>query len=306
MLTLPEASVLERDDRAPYRPFRVTVSALRELSPHFLRVTFSGPELEFFGTDRLDQRVKVVLPLETLGYSTMSMDAEWYTHWRTLPDHERNVFRTYTVRDVRPELGELDIDFVAHGDGGPASRWLLGATVGDEIVIVGPDARSLNSHVGIDWRPGTATSVLLVGDETAAPAICAILESLDLSVTAQAFIEVPSASDFLAVDTHATVTWLARGAESGLEAAVRSWAAANPFAFASALASQGQELEEIDVDVDLLWDSPGEATVEFYAWLAGESAIIKSLRRFLVTETGIDRTRVAFMGYWRLGKAEAQ
>ena len=306
MLTLPSTIEFERDDRPAYRPFGATVSALRELSPHFTRVTFTGPEFEFFGTDRLDQRIKIVLPLEGHGYSKLSMDAEWYSHWRTLPDDERNVFRTYTVRDVRPELRELDVDFVAHGDGGPASRWLLGASVGDELVIVGPDARSLNSHVGIDWRPGAATNVLLVGDETATPAICAILESLDSSVTAHAFIEVPSANDFLPIETHATVTWLARGDESGLEAAVRSWAAASPAEFASALASNSQELEEIDVDVEMLWDSPGEATVEFYAWLAGESAIIKSLRRFLVTETGIDRARVAFMGYWRLGKAEAQ
>jgi len=223
-----------------------------------------------------------------------------------MPDEERNVFRTYTVRHVRPELRELDVDFVAHGDGGPASRWLSRASVGDELVIVGPDARSLHSHVGIDWRPGTATNVLLVGDETATPAMCAILETFDPSVTAHAFIEVPSPADFLPIDTHATVTWLARGDESGLEAAVRSWADANPAEFTSALASNSQVLEDIDVDTEMLWESPDEATVEFYAWLAGESAVIRSLRRFLVTETGIDRSRVAFMGYWRLGKAEAQ
>jgi len=306
MLTLPVPTTLERDDRPAYRPFRVRVSAIRELSPHFTRVTFSDAELQFFGTDRLDQRIKVVLPLENHGYATFLMDAEWYSHWRTLPDDERNVFRTYTVRDVRPETGELDVDFVSHGDGGPAARWLLTAAVGDELVIVGPDARSRDSHVGIDWRPGAAKSVLLVGDETATPAICAILESLDPSITAHAFIEVPSAADFLPIDTHAKVTWLARGEASGLEAAVRSWVSENPAAFTSALARSAQVLEEIDVDLELLWDSPEEATVEFYAWLAGESAIIKSLRRFLVSETGIDRTRVAFMGYWRLGKAEAQ
>lgn len=306
MLTLPESTLLERDDRPAYRPFRATVTALRELSPHFTRVTFAGDELEFFGTDRLDQRVKIVLPLEQHGYASFQMDADWYSHWRTLPDHERNVFRTYTVRDVRPESGELDVDFVSHGDGGPAARWLLSAAIGDELVIVGPDARSRDSHVGIDWRPGTATNVLLVGDETATPAICAILESLHPSVTAHAFIEVPSADDFLPIETHATVTWLARGEQSGLEAAVRSWAHAHPTEFESALALTPQKLDDIDVNVEMLWDSPAEATVEFYAWLAGESAIIKSLRRFLVTETGIDRTRVAFMGYWRLGKAEAQ
>jgi len=104
-----------------------------------------------------------------------------------------------------------------------------------------------------------------------------------------------------------TVTWLTR--EPGavdVETAVRAWAADNPEAFASALAASSQELADIDVDRELLWDSPGASAGDFYAWLAGESAMIKSLRRFLVTETGIDRKRVAFMGYWRLGKAEVQ
>ena len=306
MLTLADAPLIERDDRPAYRTYQATVTAIRALSPHFTRVTFTGPEVEFFGTDKLDQRIKIVLPIAEFGYSTFPQSADWYADWRALPEEQRNPFRTYTVRDVRPEVAELDVDFVSHGDGGPAARWLNSARVGDELVIVGPDARSLSSHVGIDWRPGSATSVLLVGDETATPAICAILESLDPAITAHAFIEVPSADDFLPIDTHAAVTWIARGAESGLEDAVRAWAAENPREFSSALASKTQVLEDIDVDVDMLWDSPEEATVEFYAWLAGESAIIKSLRRFLVSETGIERTRVAFMGYWRLGKAEAQ
>ena len=87
---------------------------------------------------------------------------------------------------------------------------------------------------------------------------------------------------------------------------MREWVGANRPAIAPALSSDRQVLEDIDVDLELLWDSP--ETVDgnsFYAWLAGESAMIKSLRRFLVTETGIDRTRVAFMGYWRDGKSEA-
>ena len=106
--------------------------------------------------------------------------------------------------------------------------------------------------------------------------------------------------------TAGNVTWLFRDSGEGLESAVRAWAAAEPQVLASAIAAQRQELEEIDVDREMLWDSPDDSPGEFYAWLAGESAIIKTLRRFLVSETGIDRKRVAFMGYWRLGKSEAQ
>jgi len=74
-----------------------------------------------------------------------------------------------------------------------------------------------------------------------------------------------------------------------------------------ALATVPQQLRDVNVDVELLWDSPGEAAGgHFYAWLAAEASVIKLLRRFLVSETGVDRKQVAFMGYWRTGKSEAQ
>ena len=307
MLTLLHAEI-ERDDRAAYRPYSAAVKRVEQLTSHFVRVTFTGAEFATFGTDQLDQRVKIVFPVAGHGVTDFGSDPDWYTAWRALPEAERGPFRTYTVRAVRPAELELDVDFVAHGDGGPAARWLATASAGDEVTIVGPDARSIHSAVGIDWHPGTATHVLLAGDETATPAICAIIESLAPHITVRAFIEVPGADDTFdlpGAPEQSQVTWLVRGDDVPLEQAVRDWAAADPRFFASALATAAQELEEIDVDTETLWDSPEESTGEFYAWIAGESAMIKSLRRFLVTETGIDRKRVAFMGYWRLGRSEA-
>lgn len=313
MLTLSATSV--KDARPSYRPFAATVARVTELSETFRRVTFTGPDLAGFGTDGLDQRIKIVLPVDgsfgAMDWSDEQLIArgDWYQQWRALPADQRAPFRTYTVRAVRPEVREVDVDFVVHGDGGPAARWILDATEGDEVIIVGPDALSIDSAVGIDWHPGDATTVLLAGDETAAPAICSILESLPAGMRATAFIEVPHANDAQPVESAADVTlrWIARdGGEESLGAAVGDWLARYPENYAAALASSAQVVEDIDVDVDLLWDSPAESRGQFYAWLAGESAMIKSLRRLLVTETGIDRSRVAFMGYWRLGKTEAQ
>jgi len=75
-------------------------------------------------------------------------------------------------------------------------------------------------------------------------------------------------------------------------------------------ADQG-ELVDVDVDHDLLWEvpsdnhgGPAQQDAPLYAWLAGEAGVIKTLRRHLVSELGIDRKSVAFMGYWRLGRAE--
>jgi NADPH-dependent ferric siderophore reductase len=208
-------------------------------------------------------------------------------------------------------VSELDVVFVDHSDGGPAASWLAACEVGAEVVVVGPDARSLDSAIGIDWHPGHATDVLLAGDETAAPAICSILESLPAGVRATAFIEVPGERDVLPVSTTGDVDlrWLPRdGRQVGaaLEPAVRDWVSRHPDRVLAGLGDAPDALPDIDVDTQLLWDSPASATRGFYAWLAGESAVIKSLRRFLVSETGVDRGSVAFMGYWRLGKAEAQ
>lgn len=323
MLTLPTVATFERDERPAYRPYEVTVRAIRRVNAHLVRITFGGEQLRFFGTDGLDQRVKIVLPLPGFGISDFGAADEqtiaegtWYSRWRELPNSLRNPFRTYTVRAVRPGLGELDVEFVVHaepvgqGSLGPAARWLTTVRVGDELVVVGPDCRSIHSAVGIDWHPGEATELLLVGDETAAPAICSILESLPFGVRATAFIEVESNRDAVGVDSRADValTWVARDSgPSTLETVVREWTARNLDRIESELAPGPQPLDDIDVDIDLLWDSPeAKPGAHFYAWLAGESALIKSLRRFLVSETGIDRSRVSFMGYWRCGKAEAQ
>ena len=50
-------------------------------------------------------------------------------------------------------------------------------------------------------------------------------------------------------------------------------------------------------------DKPAGA-MPFYAWIAGEAGVVKEMRRYLVRDVGIDRKQVAFMGYWRQGKAE--
>ena len=66
-----------------------------------------------------------------------------------------------------------------------------------------------------------------------------------------------------------------------------------------------QEVEDVDIERESLWDVPDGGPSGWYAWLAGEAGVIKRLRRYLVTERGVDRRSVAFMGYWRLGRAEA-
>jgi len=297
--------------RPAYRPYLAEVVGVRRLSPSFVRISFSGPDFEHFGTAGPDQRIKLLLPHPDGSFSDIGQAdgaGDWYDRWRALPGPARNPFRTYTVRSLA--AGVLDVDFVLHHDPGPAGAWAQSASAGDRVVIVGPDRRSTLPIGGVDFHPGTATRLLLVGDETAVPAICGILESLDDDHDVDAFVEVPTAGDALApsVTGSARVHWLAReGRAHGmlLQAAVHAWTRESGALLARAAAPRPQDLADIDVDRELLWESPvADPDGEFAAWMAGEAATIKSLRRLLVSELGVDRRRVAFMGYWRAGQAE--
>jgi NADPH-dependent ferric siderophore reductase len=269
-------------------------------------------------------------------------EAGWYREWLAMDPSVRGSMRTYTVRKARLDAvyPEIDVDFVMHfdadGHGGPAANWARNAKPGDSITIIGPNNRAAQCYTaeiygGIEWRPGMAQRVLLAGDETAVPAISAILENLPAYMTGHAFLEVPQAGDFLDLTTAADIdiTWLARGAAIGrsrphgelLQQAVRKaipvpgWVGIK-----ESDGGAGPEPEDVNVDVDILWETPArmetaeiEATknpdmpagaMPFYAWIAGEAAVIKDMRRYLVRDVGIDRKQVAFMGYWRQGKAE--
>ncbi|MEU4832548.1 siderophore-interacting protein [Streptosporangium sp. NPDC023615] len=310
-MTAGGEQTLERAAEVPaYRCHEVRVVRTTRLSPGFLRVTFGGEDLAGFADHGFDQRIKVILPLADGGLTPLGDDGDWYRRWRELPDELRNPIRTYTARAVRPHLRELDVDFVLHGESGPASRWATHAVPGDRVVVVGPNAAFPGPTGGQEWaQPAGATHLLLAGDETAVPAIASIVESLSGEVPATALLEVPEDADRLALDVRpgVRVVWLPRGgARHGdllvpaVRETLRTLVTTNP-----APGGPAGGLEDVDVDADILWEvpeaSPGEG---LYAWLAGEAGVVKLLRRHLVQELGIDRSSVAFMGYWRLGRSE--
>lgn len=216
--------------------FAVQVTAVQDLGANFRRITFGGYSLRQFGVhgELLDARIKVIIPPRTAdGWAELpefdAHDEGWYQQWLALPEDERGSMRTYSVRQARLDAAypEIDVDFVLHGvhgegDAGPAATWAAQATAGDRLTIIGPNNRAAHcitaqTYGGIEWRPGLAQRVLLAGDETAVPAICAILETLPAYMSGHAFLEVPEAGDFQDVRTAADVeiTWLARGASLG-------------------------------------------------------------------------------------------
>lgn len=290
---------------APWRLFTVEVRAVRRLSPSFVRVTFTGPDLDRFADNGYDQRVKLAFPLPGQREARLPEGPDWYARWRVLPEGQRNPIRTYTVRAARPELAEVDVDLVLHGDGGPATRWARRVQPGDQIVIVGPDAGYDGEHGGVEFRPPAAAKLLLAGDETAVPAICSILERLPVTARGRVLLEVPEVGDAqpVAAPPGVAVQWLARGGYPPGTRLVPAVSAAA--AELRSGPSVGVPVTELNLDVELLWEVPiSVLPTPLYAWLAGEAGVIRTLRRHLVTECGLDRRAVAFMGYWRLGRPD--
>lgn len=292
----------------PYRVFAVRVCGLRRISPSFLRVTFTGDDLDAFADCGYDQRIKLVLPLPGSGIAHMPTGADWYLRWRALPEERRNPIRTYTVRAVRQAQRQVDVDIVLHGHGGgPAARWAQSVRLGDVAGLVGPNAEFDGPTNGLEFRPpADARTLLLAGDETAVPAVASILERLPRDARGEALLEVPEPADALPLDAPPglRVTWLARAGGAHGSRLVPAVAAAAGRLLNGPAAAQ-VEFEDIDVDREELWEVPEDGAVgELYAWLAGEAGVIKALRRHLVKERGVDRRSVAFMGYWRLGRSE--
>ncbi|HEX6357853.1 siderophore-interacting protein [Actinophytocola sp.] len=259
-----------------YILFRVEVVRTERISPHMLRVTFHGPDLDGCTSAGHDQRIKLFLPLAGQAEPIVPEGPDWYTEYRAMPEDVKPPMRTFTIRELRAEAREMDVDFVLHGDLGPASTWAGRAKPGDRVAILGPNA--LHTPIlGYEYKPEADTDwTLLAGDETALPAITAILAAMPADRRALVFVEVESTEEMrpLACRADVHVTWLARGGP----------------------AVGGGLLREAIGRTEL---PPGRP----YAWLAGETSAITGLRRHLVNERGFDKQDVYFSGYWLLGSA---
>ncbi|MFD5083986.1 siderophore-interacting protein [Kitasatospora sp. NPDC058406] len=259
--------------------FPLHVVRSTRITAHLARITLGGESLAGFVNGGLDQRIKLLLPQPGQTEPLTPPGAGefgWYQSWRAMDPAVRPVLRTYTVRAQRRDPDEIDIDIAVQGDHGPGSRWAVKTAPGDRVIVCGP---AVEEAGGVEFRlPPSADWVLLAGDESALPAVAAILDELPAGLPVRVFAEVegPGEEGYLPTGRPGVeVTWLHRGEDVDpvLPTAVRA-----------------AELP------------PGEP----YAWIAGEAASVRELRRHLVRERGIDRRAVCFMGYWRAGRTEDQ
>ncbi|WP_101258221.1 siderophore-interacting protein [Streptomyces barkulensis] len=275
----PRRAPAARQAASAFEFFEASVVRTARLGPSLVRITFGEERIGRFAGGGRDQSFSLFLPQP--GQSEPLVPVElgdgWFAAWRAMDPAVRAVMRSYTVAAQRPGAGEVDVDFVLHGDTGPATRWARRARPGDRVRLLGP-VTAENKSVG--FRPPAGTDrVLLAADETALPAVAGILAWLPAGVRARVWVEVPRAGDVRPLPTaaDAEVTWLVR-----------------------------EDFRRHGAVVDAVREAvlPADAWSGAYAWLAGEAAAVRALRRHLVSERGFARGRVAFSGYWRLGASE--
>ncbi|MCS0634803.1 siderophore-interacting protein [Streptomyces sp. LP05-1] len=250
--------------RRPGRIHVTTVRGTRRITPRMVRITFGGPDLAGFRSNGTDQHVAFYFypPDVTLPRPFTSEAA------RALLPAVQPRLRRYTIRGHRPELAEVDMDFVLHGPDQLASGWAETAAPGDEAIWFGPSPGYPLDAPG-DWT-------LLLGDETALPAIGAILEQLPPGHRVLAAVEVADAAEEQPLTTRAdaTVSWLHR--------------AGRP---------HGEPLCAYAIGLAL---PPGRGRI----WGGAERGTVRTIRRHLVHGLGVDRADTHLTAYWTRGETQ--
>jgi NADPH-dependent ferric siderophore reductase len=259
----------------PIHNFEVVRS--ERLTPHMIRVVLGGGFDTFTPADFTDSYVKIVLPRSGTDVSSLPTPLT-LDSFKELPEVYQPVVRTYTVRHVDTERGEISIDFVVHGEHGVAGPWASSVGPGDPAYLMGPSG-AYAPDPAADWH-------LLAGDEAGLPAIGAALEALAPDAVGMAFIEVGGPDDELTLQAPdgVQIRWIYRGGRADLV----SEETAGDHAPLIAAVKEAQWL-------------PGQVQV----FIHGEAqAVMHNLRYYIRKERGVDAKWASISGYWRRGRTE--
>jgi NADPH-dependent ferric siderophore reductase len=254
----------ERPARKPRKPHTAQVVRTERLTPHMQRVVLGGEELAVFAADTCtDHYVKLLFPT---GGATYPEPFDLERIRAEFPREQWPVTRTYTVRAWDPELLELTLDFVVHGDEGLAGPWAANVQPGEKVRFMGPGG-AYAPDPEADWH-------LLVGDESALPAIARSLEALPAGAVAHAFVEISGPEEEQKIDSDVEVVWLHRG---------------------------DRPIGEPLLDAVRALTFPEG---RMHAFVHGEAHFVKELRQLLRVDLSIPREDLSISGYWRLGHNE--
>ncbi len=247
-----------------------TIECVRKtrVSPHLLRVTFIGDDLNDFPEKCGAGHLKIFLPNQESGILQLPQrDRE--TDTVIWPEH-KPVARAYTVRKFRKDEGELDIDFVDHGLASPGSGWAVNAKPGDKLGLIGPGGPDPMLEPA-DWH-------ILACDLTGLPAVSAILEELSDDARGEVFIEVESLAEVHELEhpPGVNIHWIE------IDFTRPEYCLANG-------------ISTITVP---------DNTASVSGFIAGENSSVKECRRYLVKQFGLTKQNLYAIPYWRRGKNE--
>jgi NADPH-dependent ferric siderophore reductase len=241
-------------------PRILTVKEAWHLTPHMIRVTFAGEALAGLPEGREGANCKIMLPEP--GEYRAAFEARFV-------DGPTPVRRTYTVRHHRPAQLEMDIDFVDHGDQGPASAWARAAQPGAFLGFAGPGPAKLS-----DFH---ADYYLVAADMSALPVAAATLEAMPRDAKGLALFEITSEADQQAIQI-----------PEGVEA---RWM----------LHPDPHQASDAMIDAVRALDWP-EGRVQ--TCIAGEHSAMRNLRSYLIGEKGLTKKDAYIAGYWKIGLVE--
>ncbi|UHG91235.1 siderophore-interacting protein [Spirosoma oryzicola] len=243
---------------------------VRDITPHMRRVVVASDGLIGLSGLMPGIHLKILLPQPGQEKPLLpTFDANGQP--LPVPDESRPTVRTYTVRSFEPQTGELAIDFVLHGDEGPASAWATHVQIGNYLGVA---LRPNIAYREADWY-------LLAGDQTALPAIGAILEQLPATAKGVAFVEIPDETEEqpLEYDADIQLHWLHR---NGIEAGKSSL------------------LQEAIFETVI----PDAQKQTRFVWVATEVMATKEIRDYLRMKHRLANHELHAAAYWKLGMTE--
>lgn len=104
-----------------------------------IRVALGDEDLARFVHRGFDQWLRLAIPVDDrTRFDNLpdTFDFKGFLRYLTLPRGTKPVIRNYTVRQVRCDPDELDIDSVVHGDDGVAGPWAASVEPGAEIAFL--------------------------------------------------------------------------------------------------------------------------------------------------------------------------
>ena len=230
------------------QPKLMQVTAIKDVSRNMRRITLGGENIQDYPADQ---------------------DGGYIKFFFENPAQQEPSVRTYTIRSQRENPVEIDVDFVLHGDEGPASAWAQNVNVGEIIKVGGPGPKKI-PDIAADW-------FFLIADMTSLPAVSVNLEALPETAKGYAVIEILHEDDCqqIPIPPGMEIYWVVTHQdEAGREAVMqcvrsREWLPGNPA-----------------------------------VWGAAEFETMRALRQYFKKERGIPTSSAYLSSYWKKGLRE--